>query len=314
MLSPADWKRRLALAAAAGIVAAAFHGLMWPQCLTRLEGVSPEVNELWLSHVREARPIYRHGWRTAISIAAVPVTGVVGWLLLAWVRRRDPDLLRRILAAAAPAIAATVLLLWQTRTGPAAQVLGASGAIALAWLGAPWFHRSKYLLVRTFGTVAIIVIGLGGAVPLASNFFPQEQKKPGRAAVDKANRRCPTLAAMKPIARQPRGMVFTFVDLGPRLITVTHHSAVAGPYHRNGDQIADVMKAFRGSEAQARTIIAKYRSDYLLTCPNMATATIFMAEAPKGFYAQLQRGQTPDWLTPVPLPKDSPFKMWRVRR
>ena len=39
-----------------------------------------------------------------------------------------------------------------------------------------------------------------------------------------------------------------------------------------------------------------------------------MAEAPKGFYAQLQRGQVPDWLTPVTLPKDSPFRLWKVAR
>ena len=103
-------------------------------------------------------------------------------------------------------------------------------------------------------------------------------------------------------------MVFTFVDLGPRLITVTHHNAVTGPYHRNGEQIADVMKAFRGSEAQARTIIAKYRSDYLLICPNMSTATIFRSEAPMGFYGQLVSGKVPEWLTPVSLPGNSPFQ------
>jgi hypothetical protein len=106
--------------------------------------------------------------------------------------------------------------------------------------------------------------------------------------------------------------VFTFVDHGPRLITVTHHDSVIGPYHRNGEQIGDVMQAFRGSEAQAHRIVAKYRSDYLLICPNSSTTTIFMAEAPKGFYGQLERGQVPNWLTPVKLPKDSPFKMWRV--
>ena len=72
LLSPADWKRRLALAAAAGAVVAAFHALMWPHCLTRLEGVSAEVDHLWLSHVREARPIYRHGWRIASLICALP--------------------------------------------------------------------------------------------------------------------------------------------------------------------------------------------------------------------------------------------------
>jgi len=44
----------------------------------------------------------------------------------------------------------------------------------------------------------------------------------------------------------------------------------------------------------------------------MSTSTIFMAETPKGFYAQLAKGQVPGWLAPVELPKNSPFKMWRV--
>jgi hypothetical protein len=96
------------------------------------------------------------------------------------------------------------------------------------------------------------------------------------------------------------------------LITVTHHDSITGPYHRNGQQIADVMNAFRGSADQAHHLIAKYHSNYLLTCPDSSTTTIFMAETPKGFYAQLQRGDVPKWLVPVSLPKDSPFRMWRV--
>jgi hypothetical protein len=312
VLSPADWKRRLALGILAGVAVAAFHALAWPQCLSRLEGVSPEVYQLWMSHVREARPLYRHGWQTATGVAAIPLTGIVGWLLLAWTRRRDPDLLRRVLAAAAPLIAATLLLLWQTRTGPAAQVLGLAGATALIWVAVPWTWNSRFPAVRVLGTFALIVVGLGAAVPAASNFYPVKKKTPAQLAVDKANRQCTSLWGLKPVARQPEGMVFTFVDLGPRLITVTHHSAVTGPYHRNGEQIGDVMKAFRGSEAQAHDIIAKYRSDYLLICPNMSTATIFRSEAPKGFYVQLTRGQVPAWLAPVTLPKDSPFRMWRV--
>ena len=313
MLSSPDWKRRLALAAGAGVAVAAFHALVWPDCLTRLEGVSPEVYDLWLSHVREARPIYRHGWQTVVSVVSIPISGLIGWLILAWVKRKDADLLRRILAVAAPAIVAGLLLLWQTRAGPAAQVLTLAGSVALLWITVPLAQNSKHMLVRVFGTAACVVVGLGAAAPAASQLYPEERKKPAAKAVDKANNRCPTLWAMKPIAQQPKGMVFTFVDLGPRLITVTHHSAVTGPYHRNGEQIADVMKAFRGDEAQARRIIAKYRSDYLLVCPNMSTATIFRAETPNGFYGRLVRGQVPTWLTPVPLPKNSPFKMWRVQ-
>jgi hypothetical protein len=46
----------------------------------------------------------------------------------------------------------------------------------------------------------------------------------------------------------------------------------------------------------------------------MATATIFQAETPRGFYGQIIRGKVPGWLEPVTLPKDSPFRMWRVKR
>ena len=119
LLSPGDWRKRLGLAVIAGVAIAAFHALTWPHCIQRLEGVSPEVERLWLSYVKEARPIYRHGWRIAALVVALPITGLIGWGALAWVRRRDRDLLRRIIGAAAPALAATLLLLWQTRTGPA---------------------------------------------------------------------------------------------------------------------------------------------------------------------------------------------------
>jgi len=311
-LSPADWKRRLLLALAAGAIIAAFHALMWPHCLQRLEGVSPEVERLWLSHVREARPIYRHGWRIASLVVALPITGAIGWLLLAWMRRRDPELLRRIAGAAVPGLAASLLLLWQTRTGPAAQMMSTVGAAALVWFLVPLVWNSKYSWMRVIGTLAVVVIGGGAILPFTLNFIPEPKPTSAEAAIGRANSLCNSLWGYHPIALQPKGMVFTFIDLGPRLITVTHHDAVTGPYHRNGQQIADVMNAFRGNADQAHAIIDKYRSNYLMTCPNSSTTTIFMSEAPEGFYAQLVRGQVPRWLTPVTLPANSPFKLWRV--
>jgi hypothetical protein len=134
------------------------------------------------------------------------------------------------------------------------------------------------------------------------------------AEVGQANRLCPTLAALAPIQRQPKGLIFTFIDLGPRIVVATHHDVVGGPYHRNDKAIADVMKAFRGDERQAHRIVAEYGSDYLMICPHMSTATIFMSEAPKGFYGQLVKGKVPGWLEPVDLPADSPFKLWKVKR
>ncbi|MEO7564087.1 MAG: AcrB/AcrD/AcrF family protein [Sphingomicrobium sp.] len=312
LLSPGDWQKRLALAAGAGVVIAAFHGLMWPHCLQRLEGVSPEVERLWLSHVREARPIYRHGWRLASMVVALPITGVIGWALLAWWKRGDRELLRRILGASLPGLAAVLLLLWQTRTGPAAQMLATIGAAALLWYLVPSTWSSGNALVRVLGTAVLVVVAGGAALPLVMTYVPRESVNADGRAVGRANASCNSLWAYRPVARQPKGVVFTFIDFGPRLITVTPHDSIGGPYHRNGEQIADVMNAFRGSADQAHALIGKYRSNYLLVCPNSSTTTIFRAEAPKGFYAQLAAGKVPNWLAPIDLGKNSPFRMWRV--
>jgi hypothetical protein len=311
-VSPADWKRRLALALGAGVAVAAFHGLTWPHCLQRPEGVSPEVERLWLSHVKEARPFYLHGWRIATLIIAPPITGAIGWGLLTWRSRGDRDLRRRVIGAAVPGLAATLLLFWQTRTGPAAQMMAVTGGAAMIWLLLPKFWFSRSSVVRVLGAAILFLVGAGAAAALVLDFIPEPRATGRDRGIGRANQLCGTLWGLRPVALQPKGRVMTFVDLGPRLITVTHHDSVAGPYHRNGQQIADVMNFWRGSAEQAHRIAAKYRSNYVLSCPNSSTTTIFMVETPKGFYAQLQRGQVPKWLTPVQLPKDSPYRMWKV--
>ena len=309
---PIDWRKRLALAVAAGVVIAAFHVLAWPHCLQRLEGVSDAANELWLSHVREARPIYRHGWRVGLQYGALAGTGAIGWLLLVWRNRIDADLFRRTLAAAAPALAAAVLLLWQTRTGPAAQMTATIGTAALGWILVPLAWRSRFMPVTVLGTSLAAILAAGALAPLTLAYIPDKPVTERDRQIRRANQLCWSLWGMRAIAQQPPGRIMSFVDHGPRIITLTPHSAVTGPYHRNGEQIVDVMRFWRGSAEQAHAIARKYRSDYVLSCPMSSSSTIFMAEAPKGFYVQLQKGQVPGWLTPVPLPEGSPFRMWRV--
>ena len=311
--TPVRWPLRLALAAAAAALVAGFFAVAWPHCLGRLEGVSPELERMWLGNVREARPIYRHGWQIAISIAALPIAGLIGYGVMLWRSRRDSAKAVAWAAVAAPALLAVLLLLWQSRAGPAAQLLAVPGATALAWI--------LILRARASGMIPVRVIGIVGAFLLVSGLLAQEatrlipQKKTAIAAAGaKAHGRCPSLAALRPVALQPRGQVLTFVDLGPRLIAVTPHSAVAGPYHRNGADILDVMKAFRGTADFAHGVIERRRIDYVLICPGMAEGTIYAAYAKKGFYMQLERGQIPLWLTPIALPKNSPYRMWRVVR
>ena len=158
------------------------------------------------------------------------------------------------------------------------------------------------------------VLGLisGIAAGYVTETVASEPLTEWRKSVNRANNGCPTLWALAPIARQKPGMVLTFVDLGPRLITVTPHSAITGPYHRNAQQIIDVMHAWRGDAAEAHRIAERYHVDYVLICPNLSESTIYQAETPNGFYGQLVHGHVPSWLAPIGLPADSPYRMWRM--
>lgn len=311
--SPQSRLLRLGLAAAGGAALAAAFAMTWPHCLGRLEGSSPELERLWLSKVREAMPLYRHGAQTTALVATLPIAGLIGYVLMAIVNRRDPERLIAWLSVALPAAIAAALLLWQTRAGPAAQLLAIPGAAALAWAALIWMRARKSMLVRVFGAVGAFLIVSGLATSYLTQLFPSPPNNSRRAS-NIANSRCPTLSALQPVARVSAGNVMTFVDLGPRLVAVTHHNAIAGPYHRNAQQIIDVMHAWRGDADNARRTADRYRIDYVLICPNLSESTIYRSEAPQGFYMQLARNKVPGWMTPVPLPPGSPYRMWRVVR
>jgi hypothetical protein len=307
---PTRWGRFAA--AAAGLAIAGAFALTWPHCLGRLEQSTPELDRLWLSKVREAMPIWRHGLETTVLTVTLPVFGLVGYGLMLWRERRDPAKMIPWAAIAALAALAAALLCWQTRAGPAAQLLSIAGVTALAWVVGQWIMGLRQMLARVFGVAAAFLLVSGIAANYLSQQFLRAPLSPTRRMVNIANNRCPTLAALAPVARQPRGMVLTFVDLGPRLITVTPHDAVTGPYHRNGAQIIDVMHVWRGDAGNALRTARKYHANYLLICPNLSESTIYRAEAPRGFYMQLMANKVPDWLTPVQLPANSPYRMWRV--
>jgi hypothetical protein len=318
---------RLALVAAAGGIAVAVWAIGFPHCFGhRLEGVSPETEKLWLSHVREARPIYTQSLDYILGTLALPVIGAIGAAIAFWRlrgTRAGADWLPNLLFT----LFAGLLTLWQVRTGPSAQMLAVPGATWLAIFAVSRLGEHRLMLVRVLGPVLAFLLCSGLAVGyLADYFINKTEKKVASAnnaatagkpakkvsATDLANRRCPTIPAMAPIGALPAATIFTHVDLGPRLITLTHHSAVAGPYHRNGDAILDVLHAFRGTPDAAHAIILRHHATYLLVCPKLSEATIYQAEAPTGFYAKLMGGYTPAWLMRMPLPAKSPFILWKV--
>ncbi len=304
---------RFALAGIGGAIIAGGFAAVWPQCLGRPEQISDELFRVWFSNVREAKPLYTQPWTTGIPVMSLPVVGIIGSIWAAW-RAWGTRAFGAWAPVAFVSVVSALLVLWQTRQGPAAQLMGVPGATALAWILLPRLTKHPSFMVRAFGVIGALLVISGIATALVITNMPTGGKA-GRStrAINLANGLCPTLSAMKPVAALPATTIFTFVDLGPRLITVTHHKAVAGPYHRNGDAILDVHHAFGGSPEAARDIMLRHGATLLITCPNMSEATVHRARHKDGFYARLARGERFDWLIPVPMPNGSPLRVWTIR-
>jgi hypothetical protein len=310
-INPASRGVRLALAIAAGAAIVIGFVLLFPQCLGRPEGVSPELQKNWLNNVREAKPIYKHPFRLGFPIACLPIIGAIGAIVATW-RARGSAVMIGWAAVALFTVFATAMLLWQVRAGPAAQLLAVPGAVALAWLLLPKLLGHRSMLVRVLGTVAGFLLVSGLFAGLAIKWLPIDRPKAYAKRVNSATGNCLRSTVLTALNRYPPATIFTFTDLGPRLITMTHHRAIAGPYHRNGAAILDVQHSFTGRPEQARAIMKRHGATLLLVCPNMAESTVYRARAPGGFYDQLAHNRVPAWLAPLPLPAKSPLRLYRI--
>ncbi|MGE0773443.1 MAG: AcrB/AcrD/AcrF family protein [Sphingomonadaceae bacterium] len=302
---------RLGAAGVAGVALAIAFALVWPDCLGQPERISPELEQRWFQYINEAKPMWSHGYKRFVPVLAPAIIGTAGSLAALWYSRREERVMSWATAAAL-SLTATLLLFWQTRAGAAAQLLAVPGAAWLGWWALRYTINHRAMPMRVFGTVAAFALISGLAASALVQAIPEKPRSAARKQVSAANRKCPTMPALAPIARMPEATILTFVDLGPRLITVTHHKAIAGPYHRNGDAILDVQHSFRSEDPEvAHDVMNRHGATLLLLCPGLSESTIYATQDPEGFYRQLVRGKIPAWLERVPLPEGSPFMLWR---
>lgn len=307
-----SWIARIGAGGVAGAIIALGFALAWPDCLARPEGVSAELQSIWLDNVQEARPVYRQGWRRALLIMALPLSGLAGYAIAIFGARSEKRPVAPIIALAALALVAFALLFWQVRTAPAAQLLAVPGAAMLGLYLLPRWRRSSQMLVRVGGTfVALFLItGLWAMGPIAAFPDTDDGGTPENSASTGPS--CPDERAYAPIRALPDATILTTIDMAPRLIVMTRHRGIAGPYHRNGAAMLDVFYGFRGDEERLQETIARYDIGYVLICPGMSGEVHYGRDDAESNYARLLAGDEPAGLEPVSLPDDSPFMLFRV--
>jgi hypothetical protein len=97
------------------------------------------------------------------------------------------------------------------------------------------------------------------------------------------------------------------------ILLTTPHQVLASSHHRNEKAMHDHIEIFRSAPDTSRTFITKNGITHIAACADEAEMTGYVKTDPKGLWATLSKGQTPDWLEKMPDAGNG-ILVWRVKR
>jgi hypothetical protein len=270
--------------------------------------LDPIVVQLWVDNVSEAVSLPRmlHLFPDRIpGFYAFPLI-TIGLAVAALMRSAPPKKSRWIVAAATLAALIGVSV-WEVRGAAGAAMVAApvfAASLTVLW---PAFASTRNLLLASVVASPLSLAALGiMAEPLLDAAL-----KPPPAAGDQSP--CRTMSDVASLKQLPAGRVMAPLDLGPAILAETDHTVFAGPYHRNNDGNAALIKLLLAPLPEARQILADRKVDYLVTCAAGPDQNVIKL-APDGLEAHLARGEAPDFLQRLRLNPGDKIAVWRVRK
>lgn len=293
-----------------GTVALGAFAIVQPACLKGPYGaIDPRIVPIWLDFIPEAqswRSLAAENAAAALLVLAFPLLGAACGALL-W--RSRPGMRARLAIAFGFLAAALGIALIQVRSTGYANALAIP--LVAAWvagwaaaIGEPATRRARLALGVLVANPLTVGLLAAVAAEAALPATPQPTARGGAA--------CARPAAYAALARERKGLVAAYTELGSFVLAATPHAVLSGPYHRNAQGIVDTYALFTEADAEARQIARRRGIDLVVTCAASLDLDQLKRAAPDGLAARLARGETPDWLEPV-LSDGGPIAVWRVR-
>lgn len=308
--APRLWQQLFALgiAAASGLAAVAW---LAPQCARgdTFAALDPVVRQFWYLRVSEGLPLWHQSIGTAVQTVGLPILALVSLFLAS---QRATGMRWMWVEYALLVIAALAVAVVVERASAVAATFAAPAAAALVRL---WLDRAGTLASpgRRFALTFASLVALVPAIPVeaVANLVQPEQR--ALAQQVRKSARCELPNNLRGIDVLPPAYFLSTLDTGPSLLYASHHRIVASGHHRSSAAMRDVIDAFRGTPEQAHAIVRRRGVAYVAYCPGLYEPMIYMAEAPDGLMARLERNAVPAWLEPVALQDVSGLKVYRVR-
>lgn len=289
---------RLSSRVARGVAAAAF-GLaplivlraVAPACMgDPFVGLDPVVRAIWLRNVAEVQSLpqyFSHAPSAAIVVAAPTALAALAAFALGLSAHGVAR--ARVWLLAALVGAGLAMSFWGVRAlTSVAPLVALAGASAIAQL----IDRAR---MEGAARGALAILAMLPFAPLAYAVL---------LPADKANAEAGTLACLRPetmrtLDAAPPGLVIAPVSAGSHIVALTHHAAVAAPYHRNNHGNRLSIDTFRAEPEAAKALARGAGAAYLLACPHIAELRMIADENGQSLAAALVAGHTPGWLEKI---------------
>ncbi|MFT5330889.1 MAG: hypothetical protein ACI9TB_000901 [Parasphingorhabdus sp.] len=297
------------LAIAGGAVLAVLHGLA-PQCMGgAFNTMDPIVREYWLVNVLEGLPIWYQNGKTMVTLLGGSI--IVGLVSLIYMMRAQPAGVDRgkLLVLGYAFLWALLLSLFVQR---ATAVAAAFALPFMAWAVHQAFAHARAIkrpLSRILATAAVVFLIMPG--PLAIALFNSISGDDESDATNPGNAACRNDDSLARLNALPRSNILAPFDFGPRILLLTPHSVLATSHHRNDQAMADQIRIFTSAPEVARGLLEAHNIGYIVACDGEAELALYAKKQPDGLWAQLVKGQKPDWLQSVYI-RDNGLIVWRV--
>ncbi|MBS0254990.1 MAG: hypothetical protein JSS36_07240 [Proteobacteria bacterium] len=285
--------RVLALAPVGLVALAIVLPALGPCAVNPFHGLDPLVKAYWLDKIPEGLGIRAQEPKTVAMLLWTPVLVLAGWMLArrsgrgtAWA---EPALL---------ALAGAALSLLLMRAGVTAQLLTVPFSALLVRHAMPWARSLAQAAPRIVATLA--VLGLSTPLLVTAGAAQLSAAAPGLAGATVTGVAMPAGGCdYGALAALPPATLFTPFNPAPEILVRTRHRVVMGSYHRNGAKMREVIEAFSGDPAQARTVVRANRAAYLVACTADPELAVLASRRGDSLAAALQAGKAPGWLEPV---------------
>ncbi|HEX7743452.1 MAG TPA: hypothetical protein VF442_13640, partial [Sphingobium sp.] len=312
-MKPTSAGRRFMAAMLGGAAAVATFLMTGHQCLTGdpFQALGPVAYKLWYLNVMEGRPVWEQD-RSMIGLIILPsIVGLVGSIVAARAaadaRTRERWIALTLLLAGAAIVAMLVM-----RAMSVAHVFALPG---IAWLILRLFQRAQQqqiLLTRVFASSAVAMLTPAALCAIWVVLMTAADTRANDSSPPASE--CRTASALAPLRLLPTSTLFAPLDIGPDILIRTRHSLIGTAHHRNAAGITAVVEGFTAAPDRARAILARLNGgkgpDYLIACPGLNEFKHYAKEHRASLAAMLDRGATPGWLRPVPLPGSKGLRVY----